>query len=397
MIQEFYYTDIFPLVSAREIEPMKKKFSVVYKIPTEGIEFEEVCGIYSFKDLILCGKTSHLVLPRFNLIPYVLAESVMSHRNHKKSFAQGILSHIYYSWNKNIYTRIINYDKPVYIFCIMHDKSNYWHIVFDNIVRLVTHIYYIDRPIIVLYKDTTAEYIKQFFDILKNKFPVEFLPYSHRENVLISSEVIVCDPVQKFYFGDSSLALSMYKKSMKKSDHDSITKAVYKNCKIPHNVTIRNNKVNTTFKTNQICIVPSQTSIDIARKIFLSPKKKEPRRSIFSSRKIVNIHKGRFLINENEFLSDHPDYESLDFAKLSIKDQISLMGNTQKFAGLHGAGFANVLFMPDGGHVLELIPKDLFMPTPNLIYFLSNLCHHKHKILFTSSLNKDKNTRYIKQ
>ena len=72
-----------------------------------------------------------------------------------------------------------------------------------------------------------------------------------------------------------------------------------------------------------------------------------------------NISKLRSIINEKDVkikLSEH-NYKVIKLSDYSIIDQIKLFFNAKKMVGLHGAGFANVMFANPGLRVLELKPS----------------------------------------
>jgi hypothetical protein len=47
-----------------------------------------------------------------------------------------------------------------------------------------------------------------------------------------------------------------------------------------------------------------------------------------------------------------------DFASLSFKQQVNLIGNTDLLLGVHGNGLSHILFLPPEAAVIELFPKD---------------------------------------
>ncbi len=72
-----------------------------------------------------------------------------------------------------------------------------------------------------------------------------------------------------------------------------------------------------------------------------------------------NISKLRLIVNEKDVkdkLSEH-NYKVIKLSDYSIIDQIKLFYNAKKMVGLHGAGFANVMFANPELRVLELKPS----------------------------------------
>ena len=81
-----------------------------------------------------------------------------------------------------------------------------------------------------------------------------------------------------------------------------------------------------------------------------------------------NISKLRSIINEKEVtnkLLEH-EYKVIKLSDYSIIDQIKLFFNAKKMVGLHGAGFANVMFANPELKVLELKPSGAGKAIQNL-------------------------------
>jgi capsular polysaccharide biosynthesis protein len=76
------------------------------------------------------------------------------------------------------------------------------------------------------------------------------------------------------------------------------------------------------------------------RKIFIS-RLKAPKRKISNEQDVVN------------YLKSH-NWEIHYFEDYSFKKQIEIISETKYLIGLHGAGLTNMLFMREGGKVLEL-------------------------------------------
>ena len=91
--------------------------------------------------------------------------------------------------------------------------------------------------------------------------------------------------------------------------------------------------------------------LNILRGRFL--KNKTPFRKIFISRSQANQ---RFILNEDEVTNILLSFgfEVHIFENYTLDKQIELMNETSVLLGLHGAGLANMLFMPENGNIIEL-------------------------------------------
>lgn len=79
-------------------------------------------------------------------------------------------------------------------------------------------------------------------------------------------------------------------------------------------------------------------------------------KKIYVSRK---KSRGRFVSNESDIekLLITYDFEIVCFEDLSFPDQVKLMSQSKMLISIHGAALTNMLFMPQGSTVVELIPR----------------------------------------
>lgn len=117
--------------------------------------------------------------------------------------------------------------------------------------------------------------------------------------------------------------------------------------------------------------------------------------------------RGRCVINEDQVLSTiqrHYGCEVVYFEDMSFYDQVKTMANCAIFIGMHGAGLTNMLFMPRGSGVIELLSNrnGLFDFDPARMSFLHDSCYVrlaealslKHSaLLCPSDRNRSSHTR----
>jgi len=95
-------------------------------------------------------------------------------------------------------------------------------------------------------------------------------------------------------------------------------------------------------------IISSKSNKDLPKKIYINRKD-----SVYDSKNI------RKIINENEvveFLKKN-GFESIVLSELSFEDQVKLFMNAEVVTGLHGAGYANIVFCSPNTKILELKPN----------------------------------------
>lgn len=98
-----------------------------------------------------------------------------------------------------------------------------------------------------------------------------------------------------------------------------------------------------------------------------------PHRQVYVSRRLQRV---RRLLNEPaiETLLVQHGYEVVEFEKMTFVEQVRLMTETHLFISIHGAGLTNMLFLPTGARVGELLNADKIIRKQNqdfenLIYF----------------------------
>lgn len=100
----------------------------------------------------------------------------------------------------------------------------------------------------------------------------------------------------------------------------------------------------------------------------------------------------RFLVNEAQLdpILESQNIQSVQLEGRSLAEQIELFSSCRLLIGLHGAGLTNMLWMPDGGHVIEIRRKG---DNHNNCYFaMSNSLGHRYSYLLAADVNESQNT-----
>ncbi len=116
-------------------------------------------------------------------------------------------------------------------------------------------------------------------------------------------------------------------------------------------------------------------------------KKRERPERIFISRK--NARCRRILNEENliEILEKY-DFKIVMMEDLPWEEQVKTMLHAKILIGAHGAGMANMLFMPEGSAVLEMLPRRLDGTINNCYYNLASALGMKYHYQFRSHQDK---------
>ncbi len=97
----------------------------------------------------------------------------------------------------------------------------------------------------------------------------------------------------------------------------------------------------------------------------------------------------RCVENEDEVMDylKTKGFQAITFENLTIWEQIAMMHQAIHFVSLHGAGFANVLFMPEGASVVELINRQYAQVEYTFPFWkLAHTVHLKYASLFCNIL-----------
>lgn len=92
-----------------------------------------------------------------------------------------------------------------------------------------------------------------------------------------------------------------------------------------------------------------------------NPAAPKSRERIYVSRKAAKARHCDETALEARFRAE--GFSVVQLEHLSLREQISLIQNAERFAGLHGAGFSHGVFLPPGARILELFRYDALNDT----------------------------------
>ncbi len=203
-------------------------------------------------------------------------------------------------------------------------NSNYWHWLFDVLprIKILDGIKKLDEIDFFLLPDNKKKFQKESLNLLNipEKKIISSINYRH----IIADKVIAVD----------------------------------------HPYAIKNDP------SNEIQNIPFWI-IEYLRYSFKNKinNKNFPKKIYIDRRDATSNHRHlRKILNENEvknYLSKK-GYSIIALSELSFEDQIHLFSNASSIIGLHGAGFANLVFCEPGTKVLELKPKNAGFMYANL-------------------------------
>ena len=265
-----------------------------------------------------------------------------------------VLTNFSYQQNKDKistikYNSVLKYGTPKIkkklsgkVFSLVQGASgkNYWHWLFDLLPKIE-----------ILYINNKINYFDYYYVPCLNNYIIETLKiYGIQQNQLINS--------QEFKHIE--------------------TKTVY----FLENIYLKNGDFQKQFEKIPLNIVKS------IRKRFLKYKsKKIYKKKIFIDRSDSNFIHYQFYENQKVIKKlKAKNINAFKLSKLSIFDQISLFNSSKLVIGLHGAGFANIIFCKKNTKIFEIIRNN--ESRRNAVKVISNHSKLIHKKII---INKYKN------
>lgn len=192
-------------------------------------------------------------------------------------------------------------------------NSNYWHWMFDVLPRLCIFGKKPSELDYYLFPDINSRFQKESLDLL-----------------CIKDEKRLSSKKFRHFCADEIIATSHPYNILNNPEVDSL------NIPIWISKYLRYIFLEKAIKSSKIKNFP--------KKIYIN------RKDATSLRYIINI-------DEVENILSNFGYENLTMSDYSFSDQVALFYNASDIVGLHGAGFANIIFCKEGSKIIELRPS----------------------------------------
>jgi hypothetical protein len=157
-----------------------------------------------------------------------------------------------------------------------------------------------------------------------------------------------------------------------------------------------NAKTKNIYKSGSVWFKHSTTALDsvfsIGERLAISQDGGDFARPAFILSVRDSSAKKRTLSNAEHLLKTFPQVQAVDFAQLSVKDQILSCYHCQILIGVLGAGLANAIFLRPGAMVVEVFPLGYTIPPAS---FVEDLCASRGIVfrrIFSSALDSSHST-----
>jgi len=367
--------------------------------------FSETAGLYQFQDVFLHRKTG-LCLIRGHVSDWPIALRESGPDDYSRLFVRSKSIQSINTIDQST-SATLDSDLPLFIFNIFQNKSKYWHFLIDSLSRLTLLLATVKTPIQIVHFCERSGFIDQYFALLENLFKCTFLQLSRHgsEHIWIRSPVLFLeDTFQRTYDSvdyyrslltllekDPQLsALSLSPEDFRETHKSSMA------CKTRMfdwmlDKSFVNTKTKKIYKSGGVWFKHSRTALDsvfnIGERLAASQDGDNLARPTFILSVRDDSTKKRTLSNAEQLLKTFPQVRALDFAQLSVRDQILSCYHCQILIGVLGAGLANAIFMRPGAMVVEIFPLGYTLPPAS---FVEDLCTGRgltFKRIFSSALD----------
>ena len=372
--------------------------------------FSDTVGLYQFQDVFLHRKTG-LCLIRGHVSDWPIALRESGPDDYGRLFVRSKSIRSINTIDQST-SVTLDSDLPLFIFNLFQNKSNYWHFLIDSLSRLTLLLATVKTPIQIVHFCDRSGFIDQYFAVLEDLFECTFLKLSRRgsEHIWIRSPVLFLeDTFQRTYDSvdyyrslltllekDPQLsALSLNPEDFRETHKTSMA------CKTQLfdwmlDKSFVNTKAKTIYKSGGVWFKHSKTALDsvfsVGERLAVSQDDENSMRPRFILSVRNDSTKKRTLSNAEQLLKTFPQVRALDFAQLSVTDQILSCYHCQILIGVLGAGLANAIFMRPGTMVVEIFPLGYTLPPAS---FVEDLCASRgiiFKRIFSSALDLSSST-----
>ena len=397
------------IAPVRELAFPFQQFEVDFSNPLYGISHRETAGIYSLEDLFIHRDSGlALLAPDETFWPIGVAESGLEDYQ-LLALQYGKKYRPLVGFNRQQAADFV-LNRPAFLFNVFKRKTNYYHFIVDNALRLVTFLEQYDAPVTVLASPGLSGYMREFFELLGYVYGCSLtdIPTS-ASHLRVRSPLLFMDDVVR-RFDNSGFNFDWVRARLANEPA-----ANRENLSLDHLKPIRQGYLVPKFwrldkagrhrirswwlekagrnriRNNYLPILPSRTAVDcftrfIERLEEAGHLKAQSSKGVFISR-YKDSTRGRNVANEEALLAAVPEVIPTDFGILPLVEQIAIARGTKVLVGMHGAGLTNALFMREGAGVIEIVPAGQSLPASNLFENLCALRRLKYRRIFASPLD----------
>jgi len=363
------------ILSVRELEFPFLQFEIDYTNTYLKLAHKELGGLYEFSNLILHTATGTLLYrSRDNTRLTVIREGNVEDIEDRLTYDPAYLN-LARCMPSNSTTR--SFGKPVFVFDVLKRKSNYYHFITDNVLRLLCALEHFKQPLVLLHPPGIPDFGYRLLQLVAEVYDCDLVEYPIDEQVRIASSVIIIDaPLKRFYWDFPSYVRSTHQRILDEGV-DGFSKTELEGAQpgpSKYNLSkwwyVRRGDKVERLLNDSIMVLPSRTGgsamTEFVKKLshlwdfpwggsdIVFIDRQDTARS---SKEIENI---------DVLLKRRPDVRGVVFGQLDMSDQVKIAMRASILIGSNGAGLTNSLFMKPGSSVVNIHPRNFFVPSSNM-------------------------------
>lgn len=351
-----------------------KTFELNYFIGDRGARFKEVAGLHVIHSAYFHTESQMIVRADGNGTPdFVIRESNYDDIEHMMRFHENYASIFKDLQNKKNIEEFCH-NRPIFIFSTTRRKKNYYHVIIDDIPRLLMAIKTYGCEFDVLCPPDLPKFAGDALDIIGKKFGIRSIPFKRGSVLAIDGPILIIEDISKRRFYNFEICRQYIEDRMDK--YRSIwpkpptwDDAVFQYGLTPHWWRVTTDGGEIRVKNNSLSILPSEEAV----KSLAMLKDAQASSDACRARKLTIVGRGasarpvRRLLNEDDLLKALPDATVVDFAEHSFREQMAIADQSHAMIGVSGSGLTNAAFLRPGSQLIDILPATVSFPPANHI------------------------------
>jgi len=294
----------------------------------------------------------------------------------------------------------LEFSKNCIVFHVgIESGTNFFHFLIDHLPRLLLLLENFHEEVMVIHLSASTGFIGDYLQLVENIYRVELCgvkPDDFAYLKIKSDLVLISDVSKRLRYSAPHMDRILHKartdpqlEALGIKFEELVPKKIRDQQLIHHWIHRQNNRI---FKQSSGLYEHSQSALDSVYRFGAMAVSRHHDKPVESSDMILvtrdkNSSSQRFLKNEHELLSECEHLSLVDFAKLSVIDQIVISNKCSVMVGVTGAGLANVVYMESGGLVIDITPLGYYLPAVDMIEELCKIRSLHYVRVFSSPLD----------
>ena len=375
-------------ISIRSISYSIKQSLVSYESKLLNLSLNDSINFYKIKDVSINIESgviqkNNIVLKKF--ISPIIYESLTN-----ISFGEFLYRNTYKLFRVKE-DLIINKKRNIIYFNIKENKWNYYHFVYDNLLRFIFILEDYKEQYDILYNTGITNYANEYMDLLSIVYKKKLILFKNKKKIRIKNNIIFVKNQEYNKLGN------FYDNSIKKEKVKNDNSSKYSIYNFPMNhLSKKTNQSNINHTIDNVMPKDYFIKLDdfISKLLNMKIIKKRKKKNIYCKRLTNNNYsryKVRKVYDEEKFENflKSKGFETVIFDNLSVIEQIDIMHNSGIVIGLFGANLTNTIYK-QAGSLIEIIDEKNISAK-----HYQNICEQINLDFFSLNFKVNKNTETL--